>query len=83
MQIKEEKSSKYTTQFIGKKGRVLRSVISNPAVYTIRGDEAYVRAKIVESNGKIAWTQPVFVKPVRTGKKLRTSETQASRLYSL
>ena len=32
-----------------------------PAVYEIRGDEGYVRAKIVDSNGYVAWTQPVMV----------------------
>lgn len=31
------------------------------AVYDIRGDEGYVRAKVVESNGNMAWTQPVMV----------------------
>lgn len=60
--IKEEKWSRYLVQFIGKGGRVLRTVTSNPAIYTIRGNEAYVRAKVIESNGKIAWTQPVFLK---------------------
>jgi hypothetical protein len=61
--VKEEKWSKYTIHFIGRNGRVLKTVTSNPAVYTIRGNEGYVRAKVIESNGKMAWTQPVFVKP--------------------
>jgi hypothetical protein len=30
-------------------------------VYEIRGDEGYVRARITESNGNVAWTQPVLV----------------------
>jgi hypothetical protein len=59
--IKEERSSKYRIQFIGRGGRVLSESISNPANYTIKGDEGYVRAKIYESNGKMAWTQPVMV----------------------
>ena len=58
--INEEKSSKYRVQFIGKEGRLLSEVITNPAVYQFRGNEKYVRAKIIESNGKIAWTQPVM-----------------------
>lgn len=58
--INEERTSKYRVQFIGKGGRVLSEAITNPAVYQFRGDEAYVRAKIIESNGKIAWTQPVM-----------------------
>lgn len=59
--IKTQTSSKHTTRFIGRDGRVLKTAIDNPAVYSIRGNEGYVRAKVIESNGKIAWTQPVFV----------------------
>ncbi len=59
--IRAEKTSKYRVQFIGKDGKLLSEVITNPAVYQIRGDEGYVRAKIIESNGKIAWTQPVML----------------------
>lgn len=58
--INEERSSKYRVQFIGKNGRVISEAITNPAVYQFRGDEAYVRAKVIESNGKLAWTQPVM-----------------------
>jgi len=59
--IKEERSSKYRIQFIGKNGQVLAESTTNPAVYTFKGNEAYVRAKIYESNGKMAWTQPVML----------------------
>lgn len=59
--IKEIKSSRYRVQFIGRDGLVLKEVTSSPAVYQIRGDEMYVRAKVIESNGNFAWTQPVFV----------------------
>ena len=31
------------------------------ATYTFKGDEGYVRAKVLESNGKMAWIQPVAV----------------------
>jgi hypothetical protein len=67
IKIKAEKSSKYRIQFIGRGkspwdgGRVLKEVTESPAAYEIRGDEGYVRAKIYESNGKVAWTQPVMV----------------------
>lgn len=67
VKIKEERWSKYTIHFIGRGGRILKTMTSNPAVYTIRGSEAYVRAKVVESNGKMAWTQPVFIKPKTKG----------------
>ncbi len=53
--------SKYTVQFIGRRGKVLKEVTTNPAVYAFNGDEFYVRAKVVESNGMAAWTQPVFL----------------------
>jgi hypothetical protein len=53
---------KYRTQFVGKNGRVLQDDTANPAIYTIRGNEGYVRAKISDSNGRCAWTQPVFVR---------------------
>jgi hypothetical protein len=65
VKIKEERWSKYTIHFIGRYGRVLKTVTSSPAVYKIRGNEGYVRAKIIESNGKMAWTQPVLVKRTR------------------
>ncbi len=55
-------TSKYTVQFIGQWGKVLKEVTTNPATYTFKGDEVYVRAKVIESNGKFAWTQPVFLK---------------------
>lgn len=57
--IKTETSSRYRIQFIGKQGRVLSESITSPATYTFTGDESYVRAKVIESNGKLAWTQPV------------------------
>jgi len=58
--IKEKETSKYRVQFIGKGGRVLKEVISNPASYPFSGGEGYVRAKVIESNGRLAWTQPVM-----------------------
>ena len=59
--IKEERTSKYRITFIGSGGRVLSEAIQSPATYAIKGNEGYVRTKIVESNGKMAWTQPVLV----------------------
>lgn len=59
--IKTEPQSKYRIQFIGKQGAVLSEAHATPATYTFKGDESYVRAKVVESNGKQAWIQPVPV----------------------
>lgn len=53
-------TSKYVVQFIGQQGKVLKEVTTNPATYSFKGDEVYVRARVIESNGKMAWTQPVF-----------------------
>lgn len=59
--IREIRTSKYRVRFIGSGGRLLEEVVTNPAVYKFRGNEGYVRAKIIESNGKVAWTQPIIV----------------------
>jgi hypothetical protein len=61
IEIVAETQSKYIVQFIGRSGKVLKEVTTNPAIYSFKGDEFYVRAKVIESNGKTAWTQPVFL----------------------
>ena len=40
-----------------------REVVTPDAHYAFTGDEGYVRAKVIESNGAVAWTQPVGVGP--------------------
>ena len=47
-------------EFIGMDGRVLKTTAENPAVYEFAGDELYVRAKVTNTFGQAAWTQPVF-----------------------
>ena len=59
--VKTEPQSKYRIQFIGKQGAILSEAMVSPATYTFKGDESYVRAKVIESNGKLAWVQPVPV----------------------
>ncbi|HVT44618.1 MAG TPA: CehA/McbA family metallohydrolase [Thermoanaerobaculia bacterium] len=54
--------TRYTTSFIGRNGAILSRSSSNRASYSFRGDEGYVRAKIHDSNGNVAWLQPVFVR---------------------
>jgi len=51
----------FRTRFIGKGGKVLAEVNGSSPHYAIKGDEGYVRASIVDSNGSRAWTQPVFL----------------------
>jgi hypothetical protein len=54
-------TSKYRIQFIGRGGRVLQEAAAAEGTYTFKGEEGYVRAKVFESNGAVAWTQPVGV----------------------
>jgi hypothetical protein len=61
--VKEQSFAKYTVQFIGQGGRVLKEAITSPAEYDFTGTEGYVRAKVLDSNGQVAWTQPVFLSP--------------------
>ena len=53
--------TRFRTEFIGRGGRVLATVHGLSARYDIRGDEGYVRARITDSNGQQAWTQPVML----------------------
>lgn len=46
--------------FIGRNGSVLQRSTSSPAVYHFTGEEMYVRAKVTNTQGKSAWTQPVY-----------------------
>jgi hypothetical protein len=60
--VKKDTFAKYRIQFIGKGGGVLHEALDSPATYTFRGDELYVRVKVIESNGRLAWVQPVAVR---------------------
>lgn len=55
----------YRIQFIGRDGVLLDEVSAGEATYRTRGDEGYVRVKVLESNGAVAWLQPVFVGGLR------------------
>jgi hypothetical protein len=59
--IKATTFSRYRIQFIGKGAQLLSEVTTPNATYTFKGDEGYVRVKVLESNGYAAWTQPVAV----------------------
>jgi hypothetical protein len=61
VEVQQESTSKYRIRFIGRGGRVLAEVGDTTATYTFKGDEGYVRAKVLESNGRAAWVQPVQV----------------------
>jgi hypothetical protein len=54
--------ARFLTEFIGSGGRVLAQVRGPSAAYAIKGNEGYVRARVTDSNGRRAWTQPVRVR---------------------
>jgi len=60
LELDEEGQTRHTVYFIGRGGRILQTDASFPAVYRMTGGLGYVRAKVVDSNGRTAWTQPVF-----------------------
>jgi hypothetical protein len=52
----------YRTEFIGHGGQVLKTDESLHPSYQFTGQERYVRARITNSDGQVAWTQPIFPK---------------------
>lgn len=58
--IEPDRQTKYRIQFIGEMGQVLLEVPDAQGSYVFNGKEKYVRAKVYDSNGKVAWLQPVF-----------------------
>jgi hypothetical protein len=65
VKVKAEGASKYRIQFIGRDSTVLFESPEPTATYAFKGTETFVRAKVIESNGRYAWVQPVPV--ARTG----------------
>ena len=61
IRIQKKGDFKYTTEFIGDGGKVLLRTGENPAVYPLTGSSTYVRARVTDSGGSVAWIQPVFV----------------------
>ncbi len=60
--VKPHGNTLYSTFFIGRNGQELARVDGLQATYAFRGDELYVRAKVVSSMGEMAFCQPVFLK---------------------
>ena len=63
--------TRYTTRFIGSGGRVLAEIAGPSPHYSFQGNEGYVRASITDSDGRRAWTQPVFLDARRDESQLR------------
>ena len=58
--LEEDPPERFTTEFIGQGGRLLSKSFENPAVYTLKPGDTYVRAKVTSSNAEYAWVQPIF-----------------------
>jgi hypothetical protein len=60
--ISEAGDFRFSTVFSGASGVVLAETDENPATFDLGGrDVGYIRAKVTDSGGRVAWTQPVFV----------------------
>jgi hypothetical protein len=51
----------FLTEFVGRGGRVLATARGLTAEYRVKGGEGYVRARVIDSNGRRAWTQAVML----------------------
>jgi hypothetical protein len=54
-------ATRYVIRFIGKGGHVLKETHGLSAAYSFGPGDEYVRASIIDSDGRRAWTQPVFL----------------------
>ena len=61
VRVKVDGVTKFRIQFIGTGGKILREATEATATYAFTGSEGYVRAKVLDSNGRMAWVQPVKV----------------------
>lgn len=51
----------YRIEFVGRGGVVLSSGYGLTARYAITGREGYIRARVIDSSGRRAWMQPMWV----------------------
>ncbi len=61
LKIRRQSDAIFLTRFIGKDGVVYDEQVGREASYRPGGDEGYIRAHVMSSNGLQAWTQPVFL----------------------
>ncbi len=61
VEVEPEEHISYSILFIGRGGGLLQETPGTSASYRVRGDEGYVRARVVSSGGELALAQPVFV----------------------
>lgn len=61
IRIRPRGSFRFTTTFIGSGGRILKTVHGTEAAFELNAPEFYVRARVEDSGGAVAWVQPVWV----------------------
>ncbi len=61
IKAKPAEGKTYRIRFLGLHGQILKETDGTEATYRLTGapSEEYVRAKIIASDGRVAWTQPV------------------------
>ena len=59
--ISQQRDTLYRTVVSGQNGEILAEVDGPEVNYQLKGNEVYVRATVFSSNGRKAWTQPVFL----------------------
>jgi hypothetical protein len=72
VKVKQKGDAQYRLQFIGRNGQVFQETTDIDAAYVIKGNEMYIRVKIEDSNGNLAWTQPFKVIEPATESSART-----------
>jgi hypothetical protein len=59
--ITAEAATGSSLRFIGRGGRILKTVSTIAGSYQVRGDEGYVRVEAIGENAAKGWSQPFFV----------------------
>lgn len=60
IRVEPKGNTKYTIDFVGREGKLLKRSVETAAAYTLAAGDGYVRAVVRSSNGQSAWAQPVF-----------------------
>ncbi len=60
LEIEPRGVTRYTVRFVGRGGKTLGESFGPTAEYKLKNGDGYVRAVVTDSNGLMAWTQPVF-----------------------
>ncbi len=61
VRIRQTGNFKYTTIFLGDGGKIIARAAGDQAAFELDGPLTYVRARVRDSGGAQAWTQPLFV----------------------